>query len=320
VILVVGGLADTVTELVCARLLDRDYPYRLLDLGTYPWGYRVDWHWTASGVSGYVGADDWSLDLDDLTGVYVRYLGAEGRTQSPGVEPSWTPALSFEHETGLMALLEDLPCAVVNRAAGGISNSSKVFQAQLVPESGLRTPPTLVTNDPGSVRRFYDDCRRDVVYKSLSGIRSIVRRLEPSHLDRLPLLRHGPAQFQAFIPGIDVRVHTVGDRVFASRIHSEAVDYRYGAREGHQVAMEPTALPDAVARACLSLARRLDLMLAGIDLKETPDGDYYCFEVNPSPGFLYYERESRQPISAALADLLRHGVGRETPLVGTPMG
>jgi glutathione synthase/RimK-type ligase-like ATP-grasp enzyme len=158
-----------------------------------------------------------------------------------------------------------------------------------------------------------------VVYKSLSGIRSIVRRLEPRHLERLPLLRHGPAQFQAFIPGVDVRVHTVGGRVFASRIHSEAVDYRYGAREGHQIAMEPTILPDAVAGACLDLARRLDLLLAGIDLKETPDGDYYCFEVNPSPGFLYYEREARQPISVALADLLQHGVERKAAPVGVPM-
>jgi glutathione synthase/RimK-type ligase-like ATP-grasp enzyme len=272
-----------------------------------------------SFAAGYVDADDWALDLDELSAVYVRYLGAEGRTQPPDVEPSWTPALSFEHETGLMALLEDLQCAVVNRLAGGMSNSSKVYQAHLVRVSGLRTPPTLVTNDPEAILRFYDDCRGEVVFKSLSGIRSIVRRLESRHLERLPLLRHGPAQFQAFIPGVNVRVHTVGGEVFASRIHSEAVDYRYGAREGHPVAMEPTTLPDAVAGACLDLAGGLDLLLAGIDLKETPEGDYYCFEVNPSPGFLYYEREARQPISAALAELLQHGVESKSAPVVMPM-
>jgi len=37
-----------------------------------------------------------------------------------------------------------------------------------------------------------------------------------------------------------------------------------------------------------------------------PDGEWYCFEINPSPGFIYYERHSGLPISAALADLL-HG-------------
>jgi glutathione synthase/RimK-type ligase-like ATP-grasp enzyme len=123
----------------------------------------------------------------------------------------------------------------------------------------------------------------------------------------LPLLRHGPAQFQAFIPGTNVRVHTVGDELFATRVHSEVVDYRYAGREGGEVVMEPMTLPPAVAEACRQVARRLDLLLAGIDLKETPEGEYYCFEVNPCPGFLYYEKHTGQPISLALAELLRAG-------------
>ena len=38
-ILVCGGLADSVTELVCAQLKQLDYPFRLLDLARYPDGY-----------------------------------------------------------------------------------------------------------------------------------------------------------------------------------------------------------------------------------------------------------------------------------------
>ena len=49
------------------------------------------------------------------------------------------------------------------------------------------------------------------------------------------------------------------------------------------------------------------MLFTGIDLKETPDGEYYCFEVNPSPGFLFYEQGTGQPISKALADLLHQG-------------
>jgi glutathione synthase/RimK-type ligase-like ATP-grasp enzyme len=80
--------------------------------------------------------------------------------------------------------------------------------------------------------------------------------------------------------------------------------------------MEPTTLPPAIERACLTIARDLDLLLAGIDLKATPEGDWYCFEVNPSPGFLYYERHSGQPISLALAELLRGGPSAGTKEVG----
>ncbi len=149
-----------------------------------------------------------------------------------------------------------------------------------------------------------------MIYESRSGVRSVVRRLEPEQLSRLELLRHGPAQFQAFIPGDNVRVHTVGERLFATQVLSDAVDYRYARRDGHAVTMAPTTLPREIDEACLRAARDLDLLLTGIDLKRTPGGEYYCFEVNPSPGFLYYERQTLQPISTALAELLHRGADR----------
>ena len=311
-ILVCGGIADSVTEVVCARLNDCGYPYRFLDLGTYPDGYGIKWQWNGSGPHGFINGPDWNLDLDEVTGVYVRFLGPEARTPVPNVGPEIVPLVHFELDTGLMTLLEDLPCTVVNRCGGGMSNNSKVYQALLVREAGLLTPPTLVTNDPLAARRFYDDYEGEVIYKSLSGIRSIVKRLKPEQFDRFALLRHGPAQFQAFIPGENVRVHTVGDELFATRIISDVVDYRYAGREGLDVEMEPTTLPDEIAESCLRLANRLDLVLAGIDFKVTPEGKYYCFEVNPCPGFLYYEKYGRQPISLALANLLRDGVKATT--------
>jgi glutathione synthase/RimK-type ligase-like ATP-grasp enzyme len=177
----------------------------------------------------------------------------------------------------------------------------------LIRACGLRTPRTLVTTDPDSAREFANECEGHVIYKSLSGVRSIVRRLDDRALTRLSLLRHGPAQFQEYVPGDDVRVHTVGERVFATRVLSRSVDYRYAAHEGESVEMEATELPEEVEAACRRLAHRLDLVMSGIDLRETPDGEYYCFEVNPCPGFLYYEKYSRQPISLALAEVLHKG-------------
>jgi glutathione synthase/RimK-type ligase-like ATP-grasp enzyme len=303
-ILVVGGLADRVTEFVCARLAERRYAYRLLDLGRYPAGHRISWRCTGGRPEGTVAGPDWRIDLDDVSGVYVRFLGSEGRLPLAGD----VDVLRSEADTGLMTLLDELPCPVVNRVAGGLSNNSKPYQALLLRRAGLRVPPTLVTNDPAAARAFHAQ-HREVVFKSISGIRSIVRRLDADALARLELLRNGPAQLQAYVPGDNVRVHTVGDRVFAARIRSDAVDYRYAHRDGLSMEMEPTTLPPPVERACLAIARDLDLLLAGIDLKVTPEGDWYCFEVNPCPGFLYYERHSHLPISTALADLLRGTVG-----------
>lgn len=302
-ILFCGGLADGVTELVCSRLQDCGYPYRLLDLARFSENYCVSWRWTNSGPEGWIAATDWRLELKAISGVYARFLRPEDRPPMPGLDDADAAALRGEGDLSLMALLEDLPCPVVNRMRGGLSNNSKPYQALVISRTGLSVPPTLVTSDPAAARAFHAE-HGEVIYKSASGIRSIVRRLSPDHLARLDLLRDGPAQFQAFVPGHNVRVHTVGDRVFATRIESEAVDYRYAHADGLTARLEPVTLPRTVEAACLRLAQGFDLLFAGIDLKQTPEGEFFSCEVHPCPGFLYYERHTGQPISTAIAELL----------------
>lgn len=306
-ILVCGGLADGVTELVCSRLQDCGYPYRLLDLVRFPEEYRVAWRWTDGGPEGWIAARDWRLDLHEISGVYARMLAPEDRPELPGIDPADATTLRAEGDLGLTVLLEDLACPVVNRIGGGLSNNSKPYQALVISRVGFRVPPTLVTSDPVAVRAFHAE-HGDVIYKSASGIRSIVRRVGPDQFARLDLLRNGPAQFQAFVPGRNIRVHTVGDRIFATRIESDAVDYRYAHLDGLTAGLEPVSLPPAVEAACLRLARAFDLLFAGIDLKQTPEGEFFCFEVNPCPGFLFYERHTGQPISTALAELLHRKI------------
>ena len=184
------------------------------------------------------------------------------------------------------------------------SNGSKPFQAQAVTRRGLLTPETLITSDPDLARAFVAEHGR-VIFKSLSGIRSIVREVGDEDLRRLDHIRWCPVQFQAYVEGRNVRVHTVGDEVFATGILTEATDYRYAHRQrGEDAVLEPVEISDDLAAQCLALARDLDLPFAGIDLKVTPDDRVYCFEVNPSPAYSYYESHTGQPISAALARYL----------------
>ena len=121
---------------------------------------------------------------------------------------------------------------------------------------------------------------------------------------RLADLRWCPTQFQQYITGRDFRVHTVGDEVFACEIISQADDYRYAARQGHDVELRAATLAVDCAERCLALARSLGLAVAGIDLRRTPAGEWFCFEVNPSPAFSYYESATGQPIAEAIAGLL----------------
>ena len=203
---------------------------------------------------------------------------------------------------------------VMGRPASMFSNSSKPHQARLIAAAGLAVPTTLVTNDPEAVREFRSRHGR-IIFKSISGIRSIVREVDDAALARMDRIRDLPTQFQARVEGTDVRVHVVGESVFPTRIASTALDYRYAARDGLACDLEPWVLAPDVEQACISVASALALPLAGIDLRVGEDGTVTCFEVNPMPAFSYYESNTGQPIAAAVAAFLdrpRTGAARHT--------
>jgi glutathione synthase/RimK-type ligase-like ATP-grasp enzyme len=251
-----------------------------------------------------------SVELEQVTGVLVRLMDAgdlpenRDRPNRP-VAPAQVERSAAFH-AALTDWLEVAPCLVMNRGSASASNMSKPFQAQIIARCGLRTPPTVITNDPDRVRAFQARHGR-VVFKSISSVRSIVRELTPASARRLELVRALPTQFQAHVEGVDVRVHVVGDTVFASEIVSSAIDYRYAARDGVETLMRPVELPGDCAGRCVALAADLQLPLCGIDLKRTPEGVFYCFEVNPSPAYSYYQEHTGQPIADAIVRSLAAG-------------
>ncbi len=309
-ILVCGSPLDAVTTLTCARLDEAGYCYRLLDLDHYPADYALNWRWQGQQPSGYLRCAAWSLELDAITSAYLRQSRWFGQAHPMQEQSPHAATLYAEAYTALITMLEQLPCLVVNREAPGLSNGSKPYQALVIRECGLLTPPTLVTNDAQAAQDFHAAHAGKLICKSVSGIRSIVRQVDAAQLARLPLLARSPTQFQALLCGDNIRVHVVGDELLATLIHSPAIDYRYAERDGLSVQMEPTTLPPAIAAACLRLTWRLGMALAGLDLMLTPAGEYYCFEVNPMPAYSYFEQMSGQLISLALANLLQRGAFR----------
>jgi glutathione synthase/RimK-type ligase-like ATP-grasp enzyme len=230
------------------------------------------------------------ITLDTIDAMYLR--------PGPHRPPRATAAAAC-----LLALASGLPAVVVNRPTAGRSNLTKPFQLAAIADAGFAVPPTIVTTDPGAARAFLDRHHR-IVYKSISGVRSIVATLEASAADRLAEVSSGPVQLQRWIEGIDVRVHVVGQRWFAAAIESSAADYRYPTNGGHDLAIVATDIDGDIGERLVRLAASMGLLVAGIDLRLTPHEDWFCFEVNPSPGFTFYEDATGQPIAAAIADLL----------------
>jgi glutathione synthase/RimK-type ligase-like ATP-grasp enzyme len=153
------------------------------------------------------------------------------------------------------------------------------------------------------VRAFQRRHRR-VVYKSTDGGRSIVRELTTETAYDLERIRNLPTEFQAYVPGTDIRVHVVGSEVYATRVVSAAIDYRYAEEDGLGVAMDAHSLPNEIEARCRELSRTLELPFCGVDLRVTPNGQYHCFEVNPSPVFSDYQERTGQAIAEALVGYL----------------
>jgi hypothetical protein len=308
-ILLCGIPTESPLSLVRDRLETMRAPYLVVSQRRFaeiPFTFEI----RGDSVTGVIAVDGRSYPLENVSGVYTRLMDYQSLPEV-SAEPaaSQRRMLARNWHDAMNRWCEIAPIRVVNRAAPMGSNSSKPFQAQAITRRGFFTPETLITSDPELARDFIAEHRR-VIYKSISGVRSIVHEVDAEDQRRLDLIRSCPVQFQAYVEGRNVRVHTIGSEVFATGITTAATDYRYAHKEAGQPAeLEEVHLSDDLAAQCLALSADLELPFAGIDLKITPDEKVYCFEVNPSPAYSYYESHTGQPISAALARYLTEGAG-----------
>lgn len=309
-ILVCGIPSETPLRMVTYNLERMGAKFALLSQRDFPKCQL--WFEVNSGkIVGELRVAERTYQLQQFTAVYPRLMDDRFLPELSDEPPESTlrkQCRSF-HDT-LIRWMEIAPAVVINRCAPMASNSSKPYQAQLIREQGFLVPETLITSEPELVREFRAKHGR-VIYKSISAVRSIVQELNDEDEERLERIRWCPTQFQAFVEGTNIRVHTVGCEAFATAVRSEATDYRYAARQtGERAELREVTLSSDLSEKCLMLTQALGLEFAGIDLKVTSEDDVYCFEVNPCPAFSYYEASTEQPISAAVARRLASASAR----------
>lgn len=202
----------------------------------------------------------------------------------------------------LSQLLSRCPLPVMNPPLGGASGFSKLYHAASMAAWGWSIPRSCLTNSPTRASRFIDSCPGGVIFKGSSAVKTWATLYDASeHEERLRHLRAAPVLFQERIDGPDVRVHVVGERLFAEAIESSRVDYRVSGGNTYQ----PIEVPAAIAGACLGLSRDCALPLVGIDFKvERASGEWYFLEANPMPCYEGYDRRAGGAISAAIAEWL----------------
>jgi len=291
------GLEDSSMNLVRTAIEEMRAPFLFLNhadlLDTH---VEVEY---SPDVTGIIEVRGTKIQVEAIRSIYLRPYDFKEFPEFANLDRE---SPQYRHAQLLQSILWSLSDVadglVLNRPSSMLSNSSKPYQSRLIEAQGFKVPETLITTDPSVARRFRVK-HGDVVYKSISGTRSIVKRLSDEHEARMEDLRWCPTQFQVYVEGVDYRVHVVSSRLHATRIVSDAVDYRYGPSR-----IDACELPDDVAERCFNLTQAMGLIFSGIDLRRTPSGQWFCFEVNPSPAYSCYEEITGQKMSLDVANLL----------------
>jgi glutathione synthase/RimK-type ligase-like ATP-grasp enzyme len=251
------------------------------------------------GAKCIIDIEGTKLDLDMIHAAYLRpynfrdYPQMEGKTLD---DPLAEKAIGFEIQ--LMAWLDASDALVVNKSDPSATNCSKPYQLSLIKKAGFKVPETFISNEKELVEEFLTQ-HGESVYKSISSVRSIVHKVANDHLDFIDDVKWCPTLFQKVVPGINYRAHVFKNEIYTVRIESDSLDYRYG-----QTTMVAEELPFDIAQKCYHINEILGLHFSGIDLMRTDDDEWYCFEVNTSPAYSYFELSSGLPISRALAKVL----------------
>jgi glutathione synthase/RimK-type ligase-like ATP-grasp enzyme len=317
-ILIVTHEADDHVPLVASELAARGVPVVRFDTESYPERSAVELRVDArSSVRLRVAGEE--LDGESVAGVLYRHLRLPA---APRIDDEVGRRLAeSELRAALEGALLSLDAYWLNHPQANRLSRHKPLQLTLAAAEGFSVPETRITADPEEVRSLFRAWDGRMVAKLVGG-QVVAPSAEDQYVIYTTLLSEDdlasdaaltacPAIYQRYVEKLfELRVTVVGDEVFACRIDSQAhedgrVDWRRAGRDA--LALSEHRLDPSVARMCVSLARRLNLELAGLDLIETPEGETVFLELNAAGQWAWVEHATGMPIAAAVADRLISG-------------
>ncbi|GLZ16302.1 hypothetical protein Acsp04_65370 [Actinomadura sp. NBRC 104425] len=265
---------------------------------------------------------DREVDLDRLTSVWYRRPTAFQFDPEMG-----EPERLFARKEAMQAIggiLRATDCLWVNRPDIDAVGELKPYQLELARRVGLRTPRTLLTNDPAEVAALVERSERPIVYKSQIGgvihypgafpgglLTAVVGDEIHEHLDRVG---HTMCMFQEYVDkAYEVRLTVLGNTYFPVVIDSQrddrtAVDWRGASGEiGSLPYGDYRPLPEDVVKKTQELLTELRAVYAAVDFIVTPEGEHVFLEVNPAGQFMWMQHDLGLNLGDHMAELLMRG-------------
>jgi glutathione synthase/RimK-type ligase-like ATP-grasp enzyme len=310
-ILIISSLQDPHAVAVMQRLDARGVPYFLCDTEKFPrdLGLSVEYTDGAPGLSFTETSGGRTIDLGAVSVAWWRRpqpLVIHEEIKAPA-------AVQFTVNECMMAisgLWQSLDAVWVNHPVYDEAASKKIYQLKVAREVGLKVPRTCISNDPASVRRFVAGMNGgSIIYKTFLATEQAwreTRLLSAEAMANLDSVRYAPVTFQEFVPAVaDLRITVFGGNIFCIAVDNSSLSYAYDYRvDLDNVGARVFELSPDVKLLLLELMRRLRLVYGAIDMRLTPDGEFYFLEVNTAGEWRFLEEKTELKITDAFADFL----------------
>lgn len=308
-VLIVSTVADVATDDVVRRLSSRSIEHRRINTEDFPFKRAIALSFGNDHINQWMGLD--GEDIRPPGAIWYRRMRSPSRPE--GMQDGVYQFCLQESRVTLLG-------GILSSSSQWMSHPASVWQAEFKPyqlavaqELGLRIPRTIITNNPSAIRSAFSEFGAMVVKPARTGHVVIdgkahavfTSKLLAEHLENLESASLSPAIYQELIPKqFDIRVTVVGERVFAAAIDSQSdpeacIDWRH--TENPDLPHYPITLPSALEQKLLELMNRLGLSFGAIDLVQTPTGEYFFLEVNPSGQWLWLDDKLGLGISDAVA-------------------
>lgn len=294
-ILVCGTIDEPVIQAFLTTLALKDIDFVLLDERYLLDGQvQMCLHIDDGKIFGNIDYGNWKLDIREITAIYNRFFISRALEEYLA---DFQEQIHFTH--WLENLLNLITVKVANRPYATKSNLIKFFQYKKIIQAGFKVPNS---NLGGYYEANLFPDNHKYIIKSASSERSIVREISIENIKKAHNLP--PNQIQHLVRGMNIRVHVIGEKVLACQLATQALDYRYTSQEEEELNIIAIELPKDIRKKCVLLSQSLGLEFSGIDLLYSEEQGWFCFEVNPCPGYSWYEEHSELEIGDVLSEYL----------------
>ncbi len=317
IVLLITHSGDFYTVDRVAQALSRHgaKPFRL-NTDMFPTSVELATHLSKSGNRHWLKHDEEYLNVEQVRAVWMRRIWQP--QLATNLAPQYRSACIRESVTTLDGFWDSLREARWVDSLQRINIAeNKLRQLRVAQEIGLSIPRTLVTNDPSEAREFFLGLKGKVVVKLLTPLSYSMKgssffmytsKVKEEDLLDAKTLSYCPMIFQEQIPKQrELRIVFVDGNFFvgalnASQYAASTTDWR--CIDDKNLGWEAFQLPEKLASRINLFMKKFGLLFGAFDFIQTPSGEYFFLEVNPTGEWGMLERDLELPISKAIANTL----------------